>query len=196
VVMIVTKLKTRKCKVCKEVFQKKTPLHCLCSGACATKHMLAQNVKKKAKEQLEDRRETKKKLDAIKSIPKLIAEAQAEFNAFIRERDKDQLCICCNKPYGTNALGGNFDAGHFRTRGAAGHLRFNEDNCFGQRKYCNTYHAGDFRAGVIKRIGLVRTLAVENNNDIKKWTREDLIEIKNKYKLKTKELKSVERLAA
>lgn len=183
-------LKTRKCKVCKTEFQKKTPLHSICSGACATKHLIAQNEKKKAKALTESKRETKLKLDAIKSINDLIKEAQTAFNAFIRERDKNELCICCDKPYGTNHLGGDFDAGHYRSRGAAGHLRFNEDNCFGQRKYCNTYHAGDFRQGVIKRIGIDRTVAIETNNSTHKWTREELIEIKATYKDKLKNLKN------
>lgn len=192
-------LKTRKCKVCKTVFQKKTPLHSICSGACATKHLIAQNEKKKAKALTESKRETKLKLDAMKSINDLIKEAQTAFNAFIRERDKNELCICCDKTYGTNHLGGDFDAGHYRSRGAAGHLRFNEDNCFGQRKYCNTYLSGNvqgMRQGMIKRIGIDRVVAIETNNTTHKWTREELVEIKATYKAKLKELKKQERLAA
>ena len=126
----------------------------------------------------------------MKSIPQLIKEAQFSFNAFIRFRDRNELCICCDKPLGTNELGGNFDCGHFRSRGSAGHLRFNEDNAFGQRKYCNTYGALNFRAGVIKRIGLDRTLAIENNNATHKWDKAELIAIKELYKRKLKELQS------
>lgn len=185
-------LKTRKCKVCKTEFMQKTPLHSLCSGACAIKHLIAQNEKRKARELIESRRATKLKLDAIKSINDLIKEAQTAFNAFIRYRDKDLTCICCDKPYGTNALGGDFDAGHYRSRGAAGHLRFDEDNCFGQRKYCNTYQSGNvqgMRRGMIKRIGIDRVVAIETNHEIKKWSREELIELKAQYKLKLKQLK-------
>lgn len=151
--------------------------------------MKQQEQKKQAKERTQDRRETKEKLEAYKGISHYIKKAQTAFNAFIRERDKNQLCICCDKSYGTNELGGRFDAGHYRSRGAAGHLRFNEDNCFGQRKYCNTYHAGDFRAGVIKRIGQERHDAIINNNEPHKWTKEELIEIEQKYKQKLKQLK-------
>lgn len=186
------KLGTRKCKVCKTVFQKTTPLHCLCSGACAITHLKAAGEKRVKQERTKERAETKKKLIALKSINDLIKEAQSAFNAYIRERDKDQLCICCDKPYGTNAIGGDFDCGHYRSRGAAGHLRFNEDNAFGQRKYCNTYLSGNvqgMRRGMIKRIGMEKVLAIENNNMLHKWMREELIEIKRAYKLKLKELK-------
>lgn len=188
------KLGTRKCKQCKAVFQKVTPLHCLCSGACAITHMNAQAEKRGAADALKSRKETKQKLAAMKGVNTLIKEAQTAFNAFIRYRDKDLLCICCDKPYGTNATGGDFDAGHYRSRGAAGHLRFNEDNCFGQRKYCNTYQSGNVqgaRQGMIKRIGLARVEAIESNNESHKWGREELIVIKETYKIKLKELKAL-----
>jgi hypothetical protein len=190
-------IKPKLCKACPKKFIPAKPMQSVCDWKCAAVHAENLRIKREKAEALKSKRETKQKLVALKSINDLIKEAQTAFNAFIRERDKDQLCICCGKPYGTNALGGDFDAGHYRTRGAAGHLRFNEDNCFGQRKYCNTYNAGDFRAGVIKRIGLERTLAIENNNETHKWTREELIEIKQTYKAKLKVLKQEqERLAA
>ena len=180
--------KQYKCIICKAPYTKRTTTQRVCGVACAVKH--ANNLADIANREQDkkSRRETKAKLAAMKSIPDLIKETQIVFNAYIRERDKNQLCICCDKPYGTNHLGGSFDAGHYRTRGSAGHLRFNEDNCFGQRKYCNTYGADNFRAGVIKRIGIERTLAIENNNASIKWTREALAEIKRKYKAKLKEL--------
>lgn len=185
-------LKPKTCKACKSKFAPAKQMQSVCDWQCAADHAKSLRIKREASEAKRVRKETKAALEAIKPIPDLIKEAQAAFNAFIRERDKGLTCICCDKPYGTNALGGNFDAGHYRSRGAAGHLRFNEDNCFGQRKYCNTYHAGDFRQGVIKRIGIERTVAIETNNVTHKWTREELVEIKASYKLKLKKLKESE----
>lgn len=192
--------KQKTCKACKSKFMPVKQMQCVCDFNCAAVHAENLRVKREKLEALKSKRETKKKLVLLKSINDLIKEAQAAFNAFIRFRDKDQLCICCSKPYGTNAVGGDFDCGHYRSRGAAGHLRFNEDNAFGQRKYCNTYLSGNvqgMREGMIKRIGLQRVLDIENNNETHKWTREELIEIKNTYKLKLKELKQQkEQLAA
>lgn len=186
-------LKPKSCKVCKMRFTPAKPMQAVCDWSCAALHAENLRIKREASEAKRVRKETKQKLDAMKSIPQLIAKAQVAFNAYIRWRDRNESCICCGLPYGTNALGGDFDCGHFRTRGAAGHLRFNEDNAFGQRKYCNQYQGGNqlaMKAGMIRRIGLARVQAVENNNDTHKWTREELISIEAKYKQKLKELKA------
>ena len=186
--------KPKPCKACKAMFVPVRQMQCVCNNwQCAAIHANNLRIKREASEAKRVRKETKQKLDAMKSIPQLIAKAQVAFNAYIRWRDRNESCICCGLPYGTNALGGDFDCGHFRTRGAAGHLRFNEDNAFGQRKYCNQYQGGNqlaMKAGMIRRIGLARVQAVENNNDTHKWTREELIAIEAKYKQKLKELKA------
>lgn len=81
--------------------------------------------------------------------------------------------------------------GHYRSTGSASHLRFNEDNVHRQLVYCNRYGAGravDYRLGLINRIGLQRVEALEADNQPHKWTREELIAIKEKYKQKLKEL--------
>jgi hypothetical protein len=190
---MVAKLNKRKCKHCKELFQKMRPLQACCGPNCAIAHNNILKSRENAQKAIRERAERKKKINSMKGINELTKEAQIAFNAFIRLRDKDQLCICCDKPYGTNNLGGDFDCGHWRSRGAAPHLRFNEDNAHGQRKYCNMYRDGNpigMRLGMIKRIGLGRVEALENNNEIHKWTKDELIAIKLKYKQLTKELKN------
>lgn len=187
-------MKPKRCKSCKEKFTPARPLQSCCGISCAIAYANKLKAKESTQQRKLERAERKIKLNAIKTIPELIKEAQTAFNAFIRERDKNELCICCDKPYGTNHLGGDFDCGHYRSRGAAGHLRFNEDNAFGQRKYCNTYLSGNvqgMREGMIKRIGIDRVIAVETNNETHKWTKQELIDIKNLYKNKLKQLKLV-----
>jgi Bacteriophage Lambda NinG protein len=139
----------------------------------------------------EEAERTKARKAALKRIPDLIKEAQIAFNAYVRLRDKAQPCICCGKPLVESSVGGGFDAGHYRSTGSASHLRFNEDNCHAQRKVCNRYGAGravDYRIGLINRIGLERVEALENNNTPHKWDRDELIEIKELYRKKLKEL--------
>ena len=140
-----------------------------------------------------ERAETRRRKEAIKTIPELIKEAQREFNGYIRARDQDQPCICCGRPLGDGDVGGAFDAGHYRSTGSAAHLRFNEHNCHAQRKQCNRYGAGravDYRIGLIGRIGLEAVEALEAQNVPHKWTREELIAIRDTYKHKLKELKA------
>ena len=190
---MIISMKPKRCKSCKEKFTPARPLQSCCGINCAIAHANRLKAKESTQQRKLERAERKIKLNAIKTIPELIKEAQTAFNAFIRERDKSLLCICCDKPYGTNDLGGDFDCGHYRSRGAAGHLRFNEDNAFGQRKYCNTYLSGNvqgMRQGMIKRIGIDRVMSVELNNETHKWTKEELISIKLKYRAKLKELKN------
>ena len=139
-----------------------------------------------------ERAETRRRKEAIKTIPELIKEAQREFNGYIRARDQDHPCICCGRPLGDGDVGGAFDAGHYRSTGSAAHLRFNEHNCHAQRKQCNRYGAGravDYRIGLIGRIGLEAVEALETQNVPHKWTREELIAIRDTYKKKLKELK-------
>jgi hypothetical protein len=131
--------------------------------------------------------------EALKTIPELIAEAQESFNAYIRLRDRDKGCFVCRRPFIQDVKGRAIHAGHARSRGAAGHLRFTEDNCFGECEGCNApYGAKPHQkaAGAISRIGAQRWAEIEADNTPHKWTREELISIRDTYRKKTKELKA------
>jgi hypothetical protein len=149
-------------------------------------------MKKVRQAKVQERAKVRTRKEAIKTIPELIKEAQREFNAYIRARDRDQPCICCGLPLGTGEVGGAYDAGHYRSVGSASHLRFSEDNCHAQRKQCNRYGAGrvvEYRMGLIDRIGAERVESLESSNEPHKWTREELIAIRDDYRAKLKELK-------
>jgi hypothetical protein len=173
------------CKYCGTKFAPVRPLAQVCSPICAIRLGKA----KKA----DDRKELKARRERIKTIPQLIKEAQVAFNAFIRERDRDQACICCGRQQtnvdGLHAHG--WDSGHYRSTGSASHLRFHEDNAHRQLVYCNRHGAGravDYRLGLIARIGVERVEALECSNDPHKWTRDELIAIRATYQAKTKQL--------
>jgi hypothetical protein len=197
--------KPKMCKVCH-----KNPVFSfgakVCGAECATNYAVSLRAKQERIEAKRlaaiDRINTRTRKDALKSIHEWIAEAQKAFNAYIRLRDADLPCICCANDTVTNRKGeiigwisgGEFDAGHYRSRGSAGHLRFNEDNCHKQRKQCNRYASGnavEYRIGLIKRIGIERVEALESDNKPHKWTIEELKEIKARYTKKFKELTAV-----
>lgn len=139
-----------------------------------------------------ERAETKRRKEAIKTIPELTREAQIAFNAFIRARDQAAGYPCISSGRPLDWSGNAVDAGHYRSTGAAPHLRFNEDNCHAQSKFDNQWRAGnvvDYRIKLIERIGLERVEALEADNQVRKWTRQELIDIRDKYRAKTKELK-------
>lgn len=166
---------------------------------CAAGWAIAEREKEARKEEKRRQAEAKvqraldrKKREQLKTIPQLTKEAQLAFNAYIRARDQaaGHDCISSGRPLDWS--GNAVDAGHYRSTGAAPHLRFNEDNCHAQSKRENQYLAGnaiDYRIGLIDRIGLARVDALEADNEIRKWNREELIAIRNEYREKTKQLK-------
>lgn len=148
-------------------------------------------VKAAKARQAKDKRETKEKLAKFKTIAQLIAAAQVPFNTFIRLRDKDKGCFVCGRPF-KDVPGQVQHAGHVRSRGAAGHLRFNEDNCMGECEGCNGPHGAkphQIKAGAIARIGQERYDALEADNTPHKWGRDELIAIKADYTARVRELK-------
>lgn len=139
------------------------------------------------------RAETRRRKEAIKTIPVLIKEAQREFNAYIRARDRDQPCISCGAPPpDLSGLHAGRDAGHYRSVGSASHIRFHEDNVHAQCVHCNQWGSGravDYRIGLVARLDLARVEALEHNNTPHKWTNDELRGIRDTYRAKLKELK-------
>lgn len=175
------------CAHCQTPFTPQRMGQKVCSPRCAGRYVKATKKAEVAT--------TRARKQALKRIPDLIKEAQVAFNAFIRERDKDRPCICCGRPLGTGDIGGGFDCGHYRSVGSASHLRFDERNAHGQTKYCNRHGAGravDYRIGLIDRIGLAAVESLESNNYVHRWTREELMSIKQIYREKLSEMKGKE----
>lgn len=160
-----------------------------CKVRYAELHLAKLSAKRKAVE----RKATREAKEKLKTRSDYIKEAQIAFNAYIRERDKDQPCICCGKPLGFGDVGGAFDCGHYRSVGSAPHLRFDERNAHAQRKQCNRWGAGravDYRLGLIRRIGLEAVEALEADQSVRKWTADDLKRIRDEYRAKLKALKA------
>jgi predicted RNA-binding Zn-ribbon protein involved in translation (DUF1610 family) len=193
--MLSATLKPKTCANCGKSFTPRSSFHSVCKPACLLKQINREERQKKAEAKIKnshERAQFRARKEKLKRIPDLIKEAQTAFNAFIRERDRDQPCICCGNPLGTSEVGGAYDCGHYRSRGSASHLRFDEDNAHAQTKRCNRHGAGravDYRIGLIARIGIERVLRLEASNVPHKWERGELIAIRAQYVEKLKELK-------
>lgn len=177
------------CRQCGKTFTPARSTQVICSPKCAVKMVTATSKAKK----LAERTMTRARKEALKTIADRIADTQRECNSYIRLRDMHKGCIDCGKPFEPQRPGGSMDAGHFRSRGAAPNLRFNEDNIFGQRKNCNRpggATASDFRAGVVARIGEARVQAIESDNAPRKWTHAELIQLAAYFKAKRKALEA------
>ena len=183
--MALGKVRKRRCP-CGQYFVPRNTMqvaHCIEGARIVAERKMAAEV----------RRNIKLRKERLKTRSDWIKEAQGAFNAYIRERDKDQPCICCGELLGKESIGGGFDCGHYRSIGSAPHLRFDERNAHGQRKKCNRWGAGravDYRLGLIQRIGLEAVQSFESAQAHAKWTIDDLKAIKARYKAKLKELKA------
>ena len=184
-----------RCPHCKAKLEQGQRIHAECidpwADAQAEKAKRAEAKKARAAAKVE-RDSIRARKEAIKTLPTLKAEAQQAFNAYIRARDADKPCICCGLPLSAGDVGGSFDCGHYRSVGSAQHLRYDERNAHGQRKQCDRWGAGravDYRIGLVARIGLAAVEALESDNAPRKWLREELIYIRDRYRAKLKELK-------
>lgn len=180
-----------KCLHCKKRFtpeEARKRLHDECIEPWMTAYALKRDAKKARAEKAKDRATREKQ----KTIGQLIDDTQAVFNAYIRLRDHGKPCICCGRPMELDVLGNpKVNAGHWRTRGAAGHLRFVETNVHSQRVSCNRpggANAGAFREGMIGRVGLDEVERLESSNEVEKWDREILRNIKATYWAKYRQL--------
>jgi hypothetical protein len=185
------KTKPKVCRICKTSYLPRSSLQVVCSPPCAIAHAEKARQKREKVQQKAERKVIREKKQKLKKRSDWIKEAQIAFNGYIRARDYDKLCISCDSSLKAESVGGGYDAGHMLSRGAKPHLRFDERNCHGQCKRCNRYLSGNvanYRQRLIIRIGLSEVEALESNHEIVKWTIEDLMAIKRKYRLMTKEL--------
>ena len=172
---------TAKCRVCSKEFVRMNSLQIVCGVLCARRLPVVTRKAEKAA--------TRNAKEAMKTKPQLLVEAQIEFNKYIRARDAGKPCICCGKTPQSEALtGGEWDAGHYRSRGACPELAFDERNCHAQLKRCNrrAWDVAGYRANLIDRIGLSEVVSLEGPHPPRKDTRDDLRTVRDTYRAKAR----------
>ena len=182
--------KKRKCRHCKEYFNIELGIVLNNGFYCCEEHLIKYSIKKSSYNiKKEEHKNKMKKKQALKTRTTLLKESQSAFNEYIRLRDRGQGCISCL----TKKENIQYHAGHFKSIGSHPELRFNEDNCHLQCSRCNNILSGnllEYRENLIKKIGLDRVEKLYEKHELIKYSREEIIEIKNHYKNKIKELKA------
>ena len=171
-----------RCKHCKQKFE---PIKFL-QKYCLKDECIRVFVEK-TKEQQWKKTKAKMKND-LETIQELIKATQIIFNKYIRLRDKGQVCISCQKkPLKENA-------GHYFNANNHWNVRFNELNVHLQCEHCNTFLSGsliEYRKNLINKIGIEKYESLESKaKDTRKFTKDELKELMQKYKLKCKELEN------
>jgi len=173
----------RTCKICKTKFTATFDNVWWCCPEHGAQYGLQELEKKREKQRCAkekaDRAAWRKRKAAVKPLRHWEDVTQRVVNDYIRERDYDLPCISC----------GTFDtvqweAGHYRSRGKASHLRYTEDNINKQCHHCNVQLSGNqqqYRIRLISKIGPERVEALENNNTPHRYTIEELEAIRKHY---------------
>lgn len=132
------------------------------------------------------RTKTATKTDTIALLKKKV---QVQFNAYIRNRDKDLPCISCGE------LKDIKQAGHFMAVKDGDGLRFDERNVNGECAGCNCYsesHLIFYYENLKKKLGNEFTVLMgdiyEERKNHKKWSRTELEVLLLKYKNLNKSL--------
>lgn len=163
--------KPRKCRVCKADFQPSKPLQNVCGPECAIKQAKAKRTKAERIAGIADRKVIKAKLDKLKTARDWTKEAQIAWNFYVRMRDYGKPCASCGA-MPEQKYGGTMDCSHFRSVGAAPHLRFHLHNAAAACVRCNRHLSGNIaalRVGMIDRIGIDKVEAIESNNGFRKF---------------------------
>ena len=171
-----------KCKNCKDIFEPKQFNRKYCTkDEC--NNLYFEFLKTEQKRKWNKEKKVIKK--GLKTVQELLKDAQVVFNKWIRQRDKDELCISCKKPVLKKA-----NASHYYSSGGHKNVTFDPDNVHKSCEFCNTFLHGNlipYRTNLIERIGLKRYEALESKANItKKFTRDELRELITEYKQKTK----------
>lgn len=165
-----TALKDVKQKTCKACGEKFAPMfnttQVVCSPKCALAHAPANSEKARKAIAQRDRREIQVRKERLKSRADHAKEAQAVINRYVRLRDAHLGCISCDKPA---SWGGQWHCSHFRSVGAAAHLRFNLWNMNKSCSQCNAHLSGNimvYRPRLVEKIGAAKVEWLECNQDL------------------------------
>lgn len=182
--------KPRTCPICSTEYIPRSSLQRVCHNyKCAIAFNKQRDAEIAAREQRKREREQsaelKQRREALKTRAEWEREAQAAFNRYIRMRDMYQECISHPGKLISNfnyITGSAVDASHYRSRGAASHLRFNVFNVHAACTRCNRQLSGnavEYRIRLIERIGLERVERLEADNEPRKFDIDYLKRVKS-----------------
>jgi len=164
----------------------KVPAGTFCGHACIKAYIDDVYAKKSQAKAKDDRRDLKKRKDALKTKGDWLSEAQTAFNRWIRLRDKDRPCISCGRHHS-----GQYHAGHYRTVGSCPELRFEPLQVHKQCSPCNLHLSGnilEYRKNLIGVVGQDMVDWIEGPHEMPHRTIDDIKAIKIKYLAKCREL--------
>lgn len=189
--------KPKKCPICSNEYlpwssTQKTCNEIPCAMAFAKKQAAEKTVREIRKQEKLQRDDLRERRERLKGSAEWQKEAQAAFNRYIRWRDYYRPCVSCGgelQHRGNYTTGSAVDASHYRSRGAASHLKFNVFNVHSACTRCNRQLSGnavEYRIRLIERIGIALVERIESDNTPRKFTIEYLKRVKAIFARRTR----------
>jgi hypothetical protein len=181
--------KPKKCRMCPVVFVPQRTLQFACSPACAQAWSAKQRAQKEARAKREEKKSLRAALEKVKTRGEHLKELQAAFNAWVRGRDAELPCISCGRPASWQ---GQWDAGHYLSRGSSPAIRFDAANVHKQCLPCNRHQSGflvAYRVNLVKKIGLAEVERLEGPQEPLKLTIPEIVEMKAYYRAEVRRMK-------
>jgi hypothetical protein len=182
-------LKPKKCRACGNSFTPISSMSKACSVPCAISLTEKDKAKKAAKAKREENKSLRAALEKVKTRGTHLKELQAAFNQWTRLRDAGLPCISCGRPASWQ---GQWDAGHYLSRGSSPAIRFDPANVHKQCLPCNRHQSGflvAYRVNLVKKIGLAEVERLEGPHLPLKLTIPEIVELKARYREKVREMK-------
>lgn len=192
----------RRCKQCGEYSEAasvvKTPAGFFCSHSHAIEFAMAKNDQARAKQLAKSKKEREqhakeqrkvdrqRKID-VKPLSYWHQRARKACHDYIRARDEHLPCISCgcwDTP--------QWDAGHYRPAGVNSALKYDERQIRKQCVRCNQHLSGSltaYRVGLVAILGEEAVTALDNNHEVRRYTRAELEGVEQHYKQKLKALR-------
>lgn len=170
--------KTKKCSVCKTSFIPWLPMAKVCSPICAISLAVSKRSKAEKVAAIQDRKETKVRLERLKTPSMHEAECRAIVQKIARLRDRFDGCISCHMPADYDGM---WHGSHFRPAGNNAAVQFNLWNIHKSCAQCNLHKSGNlsaYRPRLIEKIGADRVAWLESQNQVVKTNVPYLIRFK------------------
>jgi predicted metal-dependent hydrolase len=187
-------IKAKTCRLCRVEFMPRRPLQAVCSLECAIQYAARPAKQRRSAAEALQRKKDREAREALKPKAKWLSEAQSAFNQYIRFRDAHLPCISC----GQSPYQGQRHASHYRSVGAASHLRFNTWNVHASCAQCNSMKSGnvvEYRIALVRKIGQHRIDQLENDNQPKTFEIEYIKRLKKIFTRRAKHYKKIRGLA-
>ncbi|MCC4260798.1 recombination protein NinG [Pseudomonas aestusnigri] len=184
--------KPKKCRApgCENKFVPRDLREKWCSPECGVQIARVLQEKARQAKAKRERRESREAKQRLKTRADYAKEAQAAINRYVRLRDAHLGCISCDKPASWH---GQWHCSHFRSVGAAPHLRFNLWNMHKACSICNNHLSGNipgYRPALIDKIGQGRVDWLESNQEVARYSVEYLKRLKRIFSKKCRLLEA------